>query len=156
MQWLLLGVVAIALLYMSNYYPRTALGILGALTLAAAVIVLGTREDALRARHKLPAEDIRIENPVITPAYGDSYQFNARLVNTNESILLKELVVSLTMLDCRGESEGDCAVIGQTDERINTRIPAGQARDISRNVFFSDAEPSGSVRWEYRVTETRN
>ncbi|MGR3984806.1 MAG: hypothetical protein OD817_06080 [Gammaproteobacteria bacterium] len=160
MQWLLLGVVAIALLIMSNWYPKTAFAVLGALGLAAAAIVFTTREDALLSRQQLPAADIRIENAVITPAYGDSYQFNARLTNTHASILLKESALSITMLDCPlgldDFADESCSVIGQSDLRINLKIPAGQSRDISKNVFFSDARPAGAVRWKYKIIETRN
>ncbi len=156
MQWILLGVMVVALLFMSTRYPKTAFSILGALGVAAAVIVFSTREDALTGRLKLPTADIAIENPVIVPAYGDSYQFNARVVNANESFLLKEVVISITMLDCPDGADDDCAVIGQANERINTKIPAGQARDISRNLFFSGARPTGTVRWEYKITETRS
>ena len=160
MQWLLLGVVVIALLYMSTHYPKTAFSVLGVLGIAAAVIVFSTREDALRGRQKLPVADIKIENAVIAPAYGGSYQFNARLVNAHPSILLKEFVISITMLDCPAEDDSDdddgCAVIGQTDERVNAKIPPGQARDISRNLFFSSADPAGTIRWQYKITETRS
>ena len=156
MQWLLLGVVVIALLYMSTRYPKAAFGILGVLGLAAAVIVFSTKDDAVRIRGRLPVGDIQIENAVMTPAYGGSYQFNARLVNAHASILLKELVVSITMLDCRGETDDTCAVIGQTDERFDAKIPPGQARDISRNLFFSAAKPTGTVRWQYQITATRS
>ena len=164
MQWFLLGVVVIALLYMSTHYPKTAFGILGALGLGAAVIVFSTQDNALRGRSRLPVGDIQIENAVMLPAYGGSYQFNARLLNAHASILLKESVVSITMLDCRGQDDDapddmpddGCAVIGQTDERFDTKIPPGQARDISRNLFFSAAKPSGTVRWQYQITETRS
>ena len=160
MQWLLLGVVVIALLYMSTHYPKTAFSVLGVLGIAAAVIVFSTREDALRGRQKLPVADIKIENAVIAPAYGGSYQFNARLVNAHPSILLKEFVISITMLDCPAadDSGGDngCTVIGQTDERVNAKIPPEQARDISRNLFFSGADPAGTIRWQYKITETRS
>jgi len=162
MQWFLLGVVVVALLFMSSRYPRTAFSILGALALAAAVIVFSTHDDAQRGRHKLPVGDIGIENAVITPAYGGGYQLNARLLNTNPEIQLKEAVVSITMLDCPaqvgdGGDDGDgCAVIGQADERINIQIPAGQARDISRTVSFSGANPAGQLRWRFQITETRS
>lgn len=158
MQWFLLGVVVIALLYMSSRYPKVAFSILGALALAAAVIVFSTTEDASRARQKLPVDAIKIENAVIADAYGGSHQLNARLVNTHASILLKEAVLSITMLDCKDDSvdSDDCTVIGQANERVTTKIPAQQARDISINVFFNDAEPSGTLRWKFQVTETRS
>lgn len=160
MQWLLLGVIAAALLFMSSRYPKAAFAVLGALGLAAAVIVFIGQDAALLSRQQLPAADIRIENAVITPAYGDSYQFNARLTNTHASILLKESALSVTMLDC-APGAGDfadesCAVIGQAEVRINLKIPAGQSRDISKNVFFNNARPAGAVRWKYQIIETRN
>jgi len=58
MQWLLLGVVVVALLFMSSRFPRTAFSILGALALAAAVYVFGTHDDAQLGRYKLPVSDI--------------------------------------------------------------------------------------------------
>ncbi|MGR3914827.1 MAG: hypothetical protein OD918_10015 [Gammaproteobacteria bacterium] len=164
MQWLLLGVIAAALLFMSSRYPKAAFAVLGALGLAAAVIVFIGQDAALLSRQQLPAADIRIENAVITPAYGDSYQFNARLTNTHASILLKESALSVTMLDCApgpDDFAGDladesCTVIGQAEVRINLKIPAGQSRDISKNVFFNNARPGGAVRWKYQIIETRN
>jgi len=158
MQWFLLGVVVVALLFMSSRFPKAAFSILGALALAAAVIVFSTHDDAQLGRHKLPVGDIDIENAVITPAYGGGYQFNARLVNANAAIQLKEAVVSITMLDCPAQAAADdgCAVIGQADERINIQIPAGQARDISRTVSFSGARPAGELQWRFKITETRS
>jgi len=158
MQWLLLGVVVVALLFMSSRFPRTAFSILGALALAAAVYVFGTHDDAQLGRYKLPVGDITIENPVITSAYGGGYQFNARLINANRDILLKEAVVSITMLDCPtpAADDADCAVIGQADERVNIQIPAGQARDVSRTVSFSGANPAGALQWRFKITETRS
>lgn len=158
MQFILLGVVVVALLFMSSRYPRTAFSILGALALAAAVIVFSTQDDAQRGRYKLPVSDIGIENAVISPAYGGGHQLSARLVNANRDILLKEAVLSITMLDCPAAAAGDddCAVIGQTDERINIQIPAGQARDISRTVSFPGANPTGALQWRFKITETRS
>ena len=150
----MLGVVVVALLFMSTRFPKTAFSIIGALVIGAAVIVVGTRDDAEIGRLKLPVADVVIENAVIAPAYGGSYQFNARLVNAHAAIQLKEFVISITMLDCDGG--GECAVIGQADERVTAKIPPGQARDISRNLFFDGAAPAGTVKWEYKITETRS
>lgn len=161
MQFILLGVVVVALLFMSSRYPRTAFSILGALALAAAVYVFSTQDDGQLGRHKLPVGDIFIENAVITPAYGGGYQLNARLINANRDILLKEAVVSITMLDCPTADAADagddnCAVIGQADKRVNIQIPAGQARDISRPVSFTGARPAGALKWRFKITETRS
>lgn len=160
MQWLLLGVIVAALLLMSTRFPKTAFAILGVLGAAAAAVIFSTRDDAAFSRAQLPPQSVRIENAVVTPAYGNSYQFSARLVNTHDSILMKEASLSVTLLDCPAhagaEDDANCTIIGQRDLRVNIQIPAGQARDISENVFFHDASPAGNARWRYRVTATRS
>ena len=156
MQWALLAVIVAALIYLSRYFPRIAFALLGALVIGAAAIVLTTTDLAIVSRSKLPVEDIVIENPVMTPAYGGSYRFNARLNNSNDSYELKETMISITMLDCTDGSEDNCKVIGQEEQRVNLRIPPGQARDVSKTISFGSAQPIGTVRWTFRVTDTRS
>lgn len=156
MQWFLLGVMVVALLSLSTFYPKTAFSTLGVLSVVAAIIVFTSKDDAVLSRQQLPVSDILIENAVIVAAYGSSYQFHARLVNVNPTILAKESVLSLTMLDCTSDADDDCTVLGQTDERFIIKIPPGQARDISTNLFFRGAQPSGTIRWQYKVIETRS
>lgn len=156
MQWVLLAVIAAALLYLSRYYPKIAFSVLGVLVVASIVIVFSTTDQARMKRSSLPAEDIVIENPVITGSYAGGFRFNARMVNQNPSLELKESVVSITMLDCVDEQESSCQVIGQREQRILVRIPPGQARDISRTLSFGNAKPAHSLRWKYQITETRN
>lgn len=159
MQWVLLAVIVAALLYMSRYYPKIAFGVLGVLVIGAAVIVFTTKDAAQLNRSKLPVEYIKIENPVFTPAYGDGFRFNARLVNTHQSVALKETTVSITMLDCpeeAGDSADGCQVIGQEDRRIIVKIPPSQSRDVSQTLSFGSALPRGNVRWQIKITETRS
>ncbi len=159
MQWVLLAVIVAALLYMSRFYPKVAFGVLGVLAIGALVIIFTTNEVAQLNRSKLPVEDIKIENPVFTPAYGDGFRFNARLINTHESVTLKEITVSITLLDCPqdlGDSEDGCQVIGQEEQRIIVKIPPGQARDVSQTLSFGSAKPRGNVRWQIKINETRS
>ncbi len=156
MQWILIGVIVISLLVMSSIYPKVAFSVLGALTIAAVIFFYGARENGFLSGQRLLVSDVQIENAVITPAYGGSYQLNARLVNNHVSVTLKESVLSITMLDCPNGGENNCMVIGQSAERINVKIPAHQARDISVNMFFERATPSNTIRWQYKVIETRN
>ena len=156
MQWALLAVIAAALLYLSRYYPKIAFSVLGVLVIASIAIVFSTTDQARMKRSSLPAEDIVIENPVVTGSYAGGYRFNARMVNNNPSLELKESVVSITMLDCVDDQESSCQVIGQREQRILISIPPGQARDVSRTISFGNAQPANTLRWQYQVTETRN
>jgi hypothetical protein len=159
MQWALLAIIVVALLYMSRFYPRVAFGVLGVLVIGTAIIVFSTTDVADINRSKLPISDVEIENPVMTSAYGGGFRFNARLLNTHQSTTLKESTVSITMLDCPQDSGADddnCQVIGQQDQRIIVKIPPGQARDVSRTLKFDSAKPRGNIRWKIIVTETRS
>lgn len=161
MQWVLLAVIVAALLYLSRFYPKVAFTVLGVLAIGAAVIVFTTTDVAQLKRSRLPVEDIKIENPIITPAYGDGFRFNARLINTHESVTLKEATVSITMLDCVADAnnavDGDgCQVIGQEKKRIIVKIPPGQVRDVSQTLSFYSAKPRGTLRWRIKITETRS
>ena len=154
MQWVLLGVIIVALLYLARYSPKIAYSILGALVIGAIAIVISTSELGKNNRSKILADDIEIENPVMVQSYGGSYRFNARLINNNADMSAKELAISITMLDC--EDEASCSVIGQREERVILQIPPGQARDLSRTVSFDNASSTKNLKWEHKVTEAKN
>lgn len=154
MQWAFLAIIVAALLYLARFYPKIGFGILGALVLGAIIIVLTTSDSGFDYRSRLPVEKIIIENPLMTKAYGGSFRFNARLANSHTEMELREATISITLLDCKAEN--NCQVVGQQDERVNIRIPAGQARDISRTVNFSSAVPEENIQWEFTVTHTRS
>ena len=156
MQWILLLVIVASLFYLSRYFPKTAFSVLGVLVIAAGAMIVTTTEMAQFNRGKIANEDILIENPILTPTYAEGYRFNARLLNANQTHSLRELVISITMLDCASEKLESCRVIGQEDERINVRIPPGQARDISRTLSFDNAAAAGALKWEFKVTSTRS
>ena len=156
MQWILLLVIVASLFYLSRYFPKTAFSVLGVLVVAAGVMILSTTEMAQLNRGKISNEDILIENPVLMPTYAGGYRFNARLLNSNSSHSLRELAISITMLDCVSEEAESCRVIGQEDERINIQIPPEQARDISRTLSFDNASAAGILKWEFKVTSTRS
>ena len=152
MQWVLPVVIVAALLYLSRYFPKVAFSVLGLLVLGAGLIVFSTTDDTYV---QLPLENIVVENPVMTLAYGGGYRLSARLVNRDEKFVLKNTIVSVTMLDCPGKNDEGCEVIGQEDERIIVRIPPSQSRDISHTFNFGSAKPVNDVRWQFKITETK-
>ncbi len=155
MQWILLVIIVAGLLYLSRFYPKTGFSILGVLAVCAIFIIITTSERGENARAKLPAEDIIIENPVMTPGYRNGYTLSARLVNQNESSTLRDSAISITMFDCLTSDRSSCSVVGQEEARINLVIPPGQSRDLSRYVSFEGVSPKGTVEWEFKVTQTR-
>ena len=156
MHWILLGVIAIALIIMSARYPKIAFSLLALLIAIVSAVIVTSTDSGFEARQKLPPKDVSIENPIMIPAYADSYRFNARLVNNNNEAILKETTLSITISDCSDQSETYCQVIGQTEQRFTVTIPPGQARDVERMVSFDAASPESWVKWTYKVTATRS
>lgn len=156
MQWVLLLVIVAALLYLARYFPKVAFSVLGALVVGALIVIILSTDGARLDRAKLPTDSIVIDNAVVSKAYGGGYRLNARLQNTHEKFDLKDAVISITMLDCKGSEQSDCQIIGQESERIIIQIPAGQSRDISQVFSFTSANPENELRWKFAVTETRS
>ena len=158
MQWILLGVLVLALILMSARFPRLALGLLGGLLLGVAIIVFITGDFGFNKNKQITPEQISLENVVLTPGYGGSYQFSSRVNNQHESALVKEIVFSITLFDCpQPESDfSDCQIIGQSEQRTNIRLPAGQSRDVSKSIYLGEIELSGNLRWQVVTTKTRS
>ncbi len=158
MQWVLLGVLVLALILMSAKYPKLAFGLLGGLLFGVAIIVFVTGDYGLNAKSKITPEQLSLENVVLVPGYGGSYKFNSRTSNQHDTALVKEVVLSLTLFDCpQSESVlSDCQIVGQSEERTNVRIPAGQSRDISKSVYLGEIDIKGSLRWEVITTKARS
>jgi hypothetical protein len=156
MQWALLAVVIIGLFMISGRYPKLAFSVLGVIIFSAAAVVLMTTDEAKLARQKVSPETVEVSDAVVVPAYGGSYRLTGRLTNTHESAELKSTTLSVVMLDCKGATRTECQIVGQTQERINLRVPAGQTRDFGANVYFGEPLISGSVQWEFEVTDTRS
>jgi hypothetical protein len=153
MQWALLAVIIIALFLLSGRYPKVAFGILGALVIAAVAIILLTEDDASLNKAKIGPGDVMVENIAGIPAYGGGYRLTGRIKNNHESAELKEVMLSIMMEDCM---DSGCEVVGQTNERVNLRVPADQARDFSVTVYLGETSISGSIRWSFDVIETRS
>ena len=153
MQWALLAVIVVALFLLSGRYPRVAFTILGVLVVAAISVILLTEDDASLKKAQIAPSDISVASIVGNPAYGGGYRLTGRIKNDHESAELKEVVLSIVMQDC---VDSDCATVGQTSERVNIRVPPGQARDFSVTVYLGETDISGSIAWSLDVTDTRS
>lgn len=156
MQWFLLALIVVALLFMSTRYPRAAFAVLGGLLVAGAVVYLLSEQWQEKAGAKIRPEEIRLEDTSMVPAYADSFTFSARLINTSPDAGLGEVLIGITMLDCPDAQSDQCLPLGGTEERVVVKIPPGQARDVTRNVYFQAARPKGVVKWRYQVLQTRS
>lgn len=156
MQWLLLALIVIALLFMSTRYPRAAFSMLGVLLAVGVAVYVVSEQRQTRSSESILLQEIVLEDASMAPAYADSYVFSARLVNSSDKASLSEAVIGIKMLDCPDADSDACLILGGTEERVVVRIPPGQARDVTRNIYFQAAKPRGVVKWRYRVLKTKS
>lgn len=153
MQWALLAVIVIALFLLSGRYPRIAFSILGVLVVSVIGLILLTEDDAALHKERIAPGDVEVESIAGSPAYGGSHRLTGRVKNHHASAELKELALSIIMQDC---GDSGCEVVGQAEERVNLRVPAGQARDFSVTVYLGEPVISGTIGWKFTVTDTRS
>ncbi|NND00489.1 MAG: hypothetical protein HKN85_09940 [Gammaproteobacteria bacterium] len=156
MQWALLAAILIGLFMISGRHPKIAFGIFAALVIGVSVMMLVTSDRADKIRNKITAEDITVENMIVAPAYGGSYRISGRLHNHNSQASLRETILTVFMLDCTAQTEDNCLVVGQQSERLNTRVPAGQARDFNINLYFGSPRIGGHQRWRFEIASARS
>ncbi len=153
MQWALLAVIVVALFLLAGRYPKLAFGLFGAIVVAISSLLFFSREEAEIRRGKIDPEDVMVQHVSSVPAYGGGYRITGRIGNHHSHVELKEVVLSIVVEDC---DDTGCQPVGQQEERINLRVPAGQVRDFSMNVYLGEVAISGTIGWQLTVTGTRS
>ena len=154
MQWILFGVVIIALILMGSRSPKLALSIL-VLLLALWLGFYFHTEGKRKITHQLVAQDkVTLSGFSVTPGYRESYNLSARITNKSTTETITEVRLHIDLEDCPRETEvkdQKCIVVGNIVEIISIIIPPRQARDISRNPYFGATSLQGQPRWSYKI-----
>jgi hypothetical protein len=154
MHWLILGVIAIALLLMAAQYPKIAFGLLGALVIGFVILYRLSDGDLTPGKALIDPAAITLDHIRMEPGYAGSYRFSGRIANHAQDATLSEISVQTAMQDCIGEPPS-CIVIGEAVTRITLNIPPRQARDFNTNVYLGSTGPKGTVRWTHDVVATQ-
>jgi len=149
MTWVALVIVAIILIAMSMYYPRTAFGLLGTLLVAGVIVyrLTGTNEGS----RPIAAEQLQLQNLHMKKSYADSYDLIGRIRN-NADRSLREFSVLVQALDCPETTDRkNCSIVGEKNVSVYLQVPPQQARDFRENVYFGQIQPVGSLQWRYQL-----
>ncbi len=158
MHWVLLAVIAAALLLASARYPKFAFATLGALIVLVVALYFFSEKRQSVAERRITADEVALSHVAMKKAYADSYAFSGRLENRSSEHTLSDVQVRIVMTDCPPQAAEDptaCTVIGDRTVWISREIPPGQARDFEESVFFSGARPKHEARWSHTVVATR-
>jgi len=154
MHWLLLGIIALALIVAAGRFPRTAFGLFVAL-LAGAILMLqlnsGEKE---RGSALISPGDVLISRVQFKPGYAGSFDLSGRLTNQASDAQIVEVVLEVQLRDCHPPDQGearDCQVLGTESPRLVLAVPPGEARDFMVNLSFPRTQSRGEIDWTYRV-----
>ena len=157
MHWIVLGIVALALVIAAGRYPRFAFTTLALLVMTAvllAKLIPGEREHA--AAVITPAE-IVISSLDGSPAYAGSFNVSGRVQNQSKVASLIELTIKISLDDCETTTtsvSGDdrnCQSLGAQTRRVSLDVPVEEARDFWVNVSFPNALLRGEPAWQVEV-----
>ena len=151
MLWIVLGIIALALIITASSYPRLAFGLLAAF-LGIGILLLqvipGERESA---QNMIDASHVEISQVNVVDAYAGSFDLSARVFNRALASSLSELTLRISLDDCSdpGENGQDqhCQSLGSSTVQVAVNIPANEARDFQVNLSFPSAVVRGSARW---------
>ena len=131
MHWLILGVIAIALLLMAAQYPKVAFGLLGALIIGFVILYRFSDGELTRGKFRIEPEAIELDHIRMSPGYAGSYRFSGRITNQAPEASLSEFDVQTVLEDCVGGPDS-CVVIGETVSRITLHVPRRHSREDPR------------------------
>ena len=157
MHWIAIGVVCVALIFVSYYSPKIGFGLLAALAVLLTSLYFLNLEDSESKKFPIPKETIVLEVTQTEKSYGDSWEFAGRVSNTSDKNVT-DVQVRVLLYDCPAESverTDACVVIGDKVEFVPINIPTRQARDFTDNVSFRNAVAKGKLFWEFELAGIR-
>ena len=157
MHWIALGIVCIALIFVSYHSPKVGFGLLGALAVLLTALYFINLEDSESKKFPVPRESIQLDNIVAQPSYGDSWDYSGRITNSSTKNVT-DVQIRVQLYDCPADAESrtdDCVVIGDQIDYVPINIPTRQARDFSDNVSLTNAVPKGKPFWSFELDGLR-
>lgn len=155
MHWLLLGIIALALIVVAGRHPRTAFGLFAALLAGAILMWQLNSGEKERGSALISPGDVLLSRVHFKPGYAGSFDLSGRLANQASHAQIVEVVLEVQLRDCHPSDQGgirDCQVLGTDSPRLVLAVPPGEARDFMVNLSFPRTQSRGEIDWTYRVT----
>ncbi|MCA1404597.1 hypothetical protein I6F26_10660 [Ensifer sp. IC3342] len=167
MLWLIVLLVAVAIVYLAARYSRfrnraeLVLTIAVALGLTVAFVIWLSERGNQQAPAPEPSrpaglatEDIALESMTFERNQSErSYRVRGTVRNSS-ALALEYFRLTVTLEDC---PDGACEPIGDDTALILVRVPGGQSRSFETFLTFPfrEGEPPTAPKWTYEVSEVR-
>ncbi len=153
MHWVALGVICVALIFVSYHSPKIGFSLLGALAVIFTALYFLNLEDSQSKRFPVPREAIELEGLTANPSYGDSWDYAGRISNTSDKSIT-DVQIRILLYDCPTTTDkptADCDLIGDQIDYVSINVPARQSRDFRDNITFRHAVPKGIPFWNFEL-----
>ena len=157
MHWVALGIVCVALIFVSYHSPKIGFGLLGALAVILTSLYFLNLEESDSQKFPVPSDSIELSSVEVSASYGDSWDYTGRVTNSS-SKTITDVQIRVVLYDCPttvNELSDDCVPIGDQVDYVPINVPARQARDFSDNISFRNAVPKGNPFWDFEIAGLR-
>lgn len=157
MQWVALGIICVALIFVSYYSPKVGFSLLGGLAVIITALYFLNLEESESKKFPVPRESVELGEINAEKSYGDSWDYTGRISNSSNQTIT-DVQIRIRLHDCpadASEISDDCDVIGDQVDFVPLTIPARQARDFRDNISFRNAQPKGQPLWRFELEGLR-
>ena len=156
MQWIVLGMVGLALVVSASRFPRLAFALLGVLIAVAVITAQLNSKNDERSDSLISNSEVELAQVALTSGYAGSYDMKGILRNRSLASSIVEVVVQIEMLDCptKGKTDRvDCNELGRTTTRITSDVPPGHNQEFNTNLSIHEPKVSGYLTWDYQISK---
>lgn len=152
--------VLVAYGYVMVAYPeyRTiGLALGGAAAVALGAYFWLTEPETVRAGARIEPAELTLDSLALEPTPRGA-RLSGRVQNASPDYRLREMTIELTLHDCPDETTPleECEVVGESRALARPDAPPRQTRAFSARFTFANIpDPTGVLRYEWTVTETR-
>ena len=157
MHWIALGVVCVALVFVSYHSPKIGFGLLASIGVLLAALYFLNPEDSQDANFPIAKESVVLSDMKITASYAGSWTYSGRISNLSE-VSITDMRVKIQLYDCPDgatEVSDECVKIGEEVDFVAINVPPRQARDIEDTISLRNAVPKATALWEFELVGLR-
>jgi len=157
MHWVALGVVCIALIFVSYYSPKVGFGLLGALAVILTSLYFLNLDESESQKFPVARESVELSEIQAEKSYGESWDYAGRVTNSSDKAIT-DVQIRVVLYDCPSGASARtdaCVIICYQIDYVPINISPRQARDFTDNISFRHAEPKGSPFWAFELAGLR-
>jgi len=143
----------VAFVYVKKPKYGLALGtIVFFLVVGASVLYLSEDKRVQKSEQKIAANELRLDNVVMVPAYGNNYKINAQLSNLSTRYQVTSVLLRLDLKDC---GTGQCIDEASSEKRVKVWLKPGNKKNFETYIKFEQlARERSKQEWQLNIVSS--